>query len=146
MEPGTVWLCPVCQKVASDENVTNKRTFGDQKREKYSVEIRERLLKKQENVCFWCGINIPGWVLKYGKPVLMRGHIDHKEPFSYRKREDEDNLCMACNICNQMKHSKFFDTEENCREWLRAKWANKELRGTYKRVTYEEVRDFLRHQ
>ena len=61
-------------------------------RKNIPIEIREKLLIKQDYKCSFCG-----------KHIDISSHADHIVPFKYVGDELDDNLQMLCGTCNEKK-------------------------------------------
>lgn len=61
-------------------------------RKNIPIELRERLLIKQDYKCPFCG-----------KCIDISSHVDHIVPFKYVGDELDDNLQMLCGTCNAKK-------------------------------------------
>jgi len=40
---------------------------------------------------------------------------------------DDDNFVLSCNICNQIKSNKHFESDEQCKEYLELTWKYKNI-------------------
>ena len=82
------------------------------KRRKPSKKLQKKILEKQENKCLYCSreFSIPYWYKN--KVHYTKLCWDHLVPFSYSRR-NKSNWVAACNICNNIKGSKMFDTVED---------------------------------
>jgi len=60
--------------------------------------IRQRVRKRAGNRCEYC--------LSHQDYVMGRLQIDHVQPVVQGGTDDEDNLCLACELCNQAKWTK----------------------------------------
>ncbi|MEH2269617.1 MAG: HNH endonuclease [Nostoc sp.] len=57
--------------------------------------IRQRVRQRAENRCEYC--------LSYQEYIMGRLQIDHIQPLAKGGIDTEDNLCLACELCNQYK-------------------------------------------
>ena len=82
-------------------------------------------------LCFWCFREF-GTAVKHRRRgwIVLTKHIDHASPYSYSRNNSKSNLVTACNLCNQWKGSRVFDSDDECRAYLERKWRSK---------TYEEM-------
>jgi len=60
-----------------------------------SETIRQRVRQRAENRCEYC--------LSYQDYIMGRLQIDHIQPLAKGGDDTEDNLCLACELCNQYK-------------------------------------------
>ncbi|WP_414581611.1 HNH endonuclease [Scytonema sp. PCC 10023] len=60
-----------------------------------SESIRQRVRQRAENRCEYC--------LSHQDYILGRLQIDHIQPLAKGGVDTEDNLCLACELCNQYK-------------------------------------------
>jgi len=63
-----------------------------------SEDTRQRVRKRADNRCEYC--------LSHQDYVLGRLQIDHVQPIAKGGSDTEDNLCLACELCNQHKWAK----------------------------------------
>ena len=63
-----------------------------------SEATRRRVRERAGNRCEYC--------LSHQDYVLGRLQIDHIQPVAKGGSDDEDNLCLACELCNQYKWAK----------------------------------------
>ena len=82
-------------------------------------------------LCFWCFREF-GTAVKHRRRgwIILSKHSDHALPYSYSRDNSKSNLVTACNLCNQWKGSRVFDSDDECRAYLEQKWRSK---------TYEEM-------
>jgi hypothetical protein len=59
---------------------------------------KDRVRQRAENRCEYC--------LSHQNYILGRLQIDHIQPVSRGGVNTEDNLCLACELCNQYKWTK----------------------------------------
>lgn len=57
--------------------------------------IKERVRQRAKNRCEYC--------LSHQEYILGRLQIDHIQPVAKGGTNTEDNLCLACELCNQYK-------------------------------------------
>jgi 5-methylcytosine-specific restriction endonuclease McrA len=65
-----------------------------------SEATRRRVRERAGNRCEYC--------LSHQDYVLGRLQIDHIQPAAKGGSDDEDNLCLACELCNQSKWAKTY--------------------------------------
>lgn len=58
-------------------------------------EVRERVRQRAGDRCEYC--------LSQQAYVMGRLQIDHIQPVAKGGADSEDNLCLACELCNQYK-------------------------------------------
>ena len=61
-------------------------------------DTRQRVRERANNRCEYC--------LSHQDYVMGRLQIDHVQPFAKGGSDYEDNLCLACELCNQHKWTK----------------------------------------
>ncbi len=87
-------------------------------RKKPSQEIQRRLLLNQNNQCKYCGIKFGELYFKGNKTRISRLHWDHLVPFVYLQENPYNNWVASCNVCNEIKSSKMFDTIQEVRDYV----------------------------
>ncbi|MGB8698432.1 MAG: HNH endonuclease [Thermosynechococcaceae cyanobacterium] len=60
-----------------------------------SEQLRQKVRQNAKNRCEYC--------LSHQDYVMGRLQIDHIEPFVLGGEDREENLCLACELCNQYK-------------------------------------------
>lgn len=78
---------------------------------------KEKLTVKQNGKCYWCSGPLFGWYISRGKLRTISVHLDHVIPYSFTLSHYVKQV-VACNICNQIKNDKMFDSEEACRMYI----------------------------
>ncbi len=68
-----------------------------------SEHVRILVRERANNRCEYC--------LCHQDYVMGRLQIDHVVPIAKRGSDTEDNLCLACELCNQHKWTKTEDTD-----------------------------------
>ena len=72
--------------------------------------------------CAYCGNFFGSEVRYYGKRVVVKRHNDHVVPRSYCNNDKADNLLPVCNICNQWKSDKMFNSFQELQTYINKKW------------------------
>ena len=77
-------------------------------------------------MCFWCFREI-GTTVKHRRRgwITLTKHADHASPYSYSRNNSKSNIVTACNLCNQWKGSRVFESDDVCRQYLEQKWRNR---------------------
>ena len=70
-----------------------QRRFAPTKRRAWPKGLKERLMRRQRNLCVYCG-------RRYSSHYL---DIDHMDPVAYGGSNDESNLQVLCGPCNRRK-------------------------------------------
>lgn len=72
-----------------------------------SESLRQKVRQRAENRCEYC--------LSHQDYIMGRLQIDHIKPLAKGGFNTEDNLCLACELCNQCKwtQTEGFDTESS---------------------------------
>jgi hypothetical protein len=83
-----------------------------------SLVEKNRILEKQENKCFYCGISFGSFKLRNGKSILIEVEWDHRTPFAYSRNNKTENFVAACHVCNRLKSSRIFQTVEEAQVYL----------------------------
>jgi hypothetical protein len=72
--------------------------------------------------CSYCGSFFGDVVWYEGKQVVVKKHRDHVIPRSYCNHDNSSNKLPACQICNQWKSDKIFDSWYELQQYIFAKW------------------------
>ena len=142
------WICPscgeenltgydslVCQNRGCNlvfENAEFKRTRVIARRERrdpVSRVMARRIADQQEGRCFWCENEFGMYVMKQNVVRRLEIVVDHVLPWSFSLDQGKKNLVASCQICNGWKSSLIFDSEEDCRGFLKRKWTRWEQSG-----------------
>lgn len=91
--------------------------FSGQRKQPRKV-LKETILAKQNNRCFYCGTRFD---------VLTLPTYDHLLPFSYSYNNEDQNFVAACSKCNSLKSGKVFDSLTEALIYVRQKRKAKKL-------------------
>lgn len=75
-----------------------------------SEATRQRARERANNRCEYC--------LSHQDYVMGRLQIDHVQPMAKGGSDDEDNLCLACELCNQHKWTKTHGLDPQTGQYL----------------------------
>ena len=89
-------------------------------RKRPSTKYQIEQLDRQNNQCFYCGLDLrePQWNYKKTNYVMARIEWDHSIPYSFLKDNKDINFVASCSICNHIKSSKLFLTALEAREYV----------------------------
>ncbi len=122
--------CSICKIQLTDKKIKNVKVIVTAKRKnRVSAEVKKRIQKEQDGLCYWCDRPFGVPYIKNNKISKLKIHYDHKIPFSYTQNNEDDNFVGACNICNQAKSSFVYDNESDCKNYLKEKWEQKIAKG-----------------
>jgi 5-methylcytosine-specific restriction endonuclease McrA len=82
------------------------------------LKIQKKILEVQNKKCLYCEKQFGDLYMKNGKVRQLKIQWDHLIPYSYSK-ENKFNFVAACNICNQIKSNKIFNTVEEVFHYVR---------------------------
>ena len=68
-----------------------------------SETIRQKVRERAENRCEYC--------LSHQDYIMGRLQIDHIQPVAKGGDDTENNLCLACELCNQYKWTQTEDLD-----------------------------------
>ena len=142
------WVCPVCGEenltgydslvcqnrgcLQVFENAEFKRTrviAGRERRSPISRARAREIAESQDGYCFWCEHEFGSYVLKQNVVRRLEIVVDHVSPWAYSLDHGTKNLVASCQICNGWKSALVFQTEEECRGFLKRKWTRWEQSG-----------------
>ncbi len=88
--------------------------------------VKMHIMEVSLEMCFWCFREI-GTTVKHRRRgwITLTKHADHASPYSYSRNNSKSNIVTACNLCNQWKGSRVFESDDACRQYLEQKWRNK---------------------
>jgi len=105
------------EKQCCGEKADNKKDKGfevmlstNTARRKPSKRRQRKILEFQESKCIYCGKPFGTMYIRKGKILYTRVHFDHLIPFSYTLSCEDIEFVAACNICNNIKSNKMFET------------------------------------
>lgn len=87
-------------------------------RQKPTKDYQAAQLARQVDRCFYCFRTFGSYVLWHKKQRQLVIHWDHWVPFIYLQTNPEENFVAACQICNQIKHAKMFQTVQEARHYV----------------------------
>ena len=116
-------LCPDCRtRFDRDGDITLRKIGHISKRVNISREYKEFLIDKQNGLCYWCDRKLGFFYMRNGVVKKSSNHADHIIPYSYLQANPEDNWAIACNLCNLFKSNKYYDNQQDIRDYLKARW------------------------
>lgn len=77
------------------------------------------ILTSQDYRCFYCGLSFGSTQIRKGKAVRLSLNWDHVVPFSFSMSNSEGNMVAACQVCNNLKRDRIFQTLDEARVALR---------------------------
>ncbi len=83
---------------------------------------RAAILDEQRGLCLYCENSFGTAVLRGGKGIVLRVVWDHFAPFSVFGDTTDENFVAACQVCNQFKGARIFQTVAEAADWLRRRW------------------------
>src|SRR4029077_14931424 len=89
------------------------------------VKERERILKEQNNSCFWCDRRFGCTVWRHNKRIVLRIEGDHYVPYVYSQDNRPSNFVAACQVCNKIKSCLMLPSAEEFRVHIQSKRTEK---------------------
>ena len=86
---------------------------------------KDRILREQEDRCFYCSVQFGSFRFRNGLPFLVKIHWDHQLPFAYSQNNKTENFVAACHVCNGIKSSHIFHTVEEAQVYIASKRKSK---------------------
>lgn len=114
-----------CETPAPEPSGESRRLSApDSYRKRLSPSKKAQALKAQSGACFYCERQIGSHVMKNGRPVALQLEWDHLVPYSYSQDNTDYNYVAACHMCNGWKTDMVFQTVDEAKVYLAAKWAH----------------------
>lgn len=80
------------------------------KRRQFTAARRRKIAERFEYCCAYCRVLIGSVVTRNGKLELLKGEIDHFVPVTHFSDNSDDNIVLACNVCNTLKSNDHYAT------------------------------------
>ena len=130
LSPKKSFLCDECGLSYKFDTITHSETICTNKRNRpASAAKKESLRRQQHNKCAYCDNEFGTHILYKSRSVVLTPQVDHFVPFTYTKVHAEDNMKLSCQLCNNVKNDKVYDTLSDARESLQQWWRYRESRG-----------------
>jgi 5-methylcytosine-specific restriction endonuclease McrA len=84
---------------------------------------RGEILARQNHRCLYCEGQFGDVVVRDGRAIVLRVVWDHFAPFSTYGDNSDGNFVAACQICNDFKRARIFQTREEAASYLVRRWA-----------------------
>ena len=79
---------------------------------------KDRILRSQDNRCFYCGASFGSIRFRHGIPLIIKIEWDHQLPFAYSQNNYANNFVASCKVCNGIKSDHIFQTIEEAQVYL----------------------------
>lgn len=86
---------------------------------------KDRILREQNDRCFYCGVLLGSRRYRNGLPFLVKVNWDHQLPFAFSQNNKTENFVAACHVCNGIKSSHLFQTVEEAQVYIAEKRKSK---------------------
>ena len=125
------FVCTRCDVTYGKQNIRKTRIITKRRRVPPPKKIKQSVLKKQQNKCYWCGREFGMWYTRPSRNTMKQLSVawDHRLPYNYLQRNPDDNWVASCHICNGMKSDMVFDDPEECRNYLKKRWEESLTKG-----------------
>jgi 5-methylcytosine-specific restriction endonuclease McrA len=118
--------CLDCKAPVTIERKVRREVRGTFRRKKPTLAHQRALIERQRGRCFWCGYLFGShWVSPGNRLRKLMPVFDHFVPFAYTGSCDDREFVASCSICNGIKTSHMFDSEDECRAYVVRKAAAK---------------------
>jgi hypothetical protein len=97
----------------------------EQRRRRPSSEFMEVQLQAQRGRCFYCRREFGAMVWRGKRLRVLRLEWEHRVPYAFNQNNQPSNFVAACHVCNGLKSSHCFDSDEEARAYLDAAWKEK---------------------
>ena len=115
-----------CGKELTKEPTYRKRmSCPERKRQPLTPTMKNAISRRQGGRCYYCRKKMGECFFVRCKPIWLRAHYDHIEPFAYSQNNSLDNFAMSCQLCNLWKNDRMFYSVEEVRTYVRRKWGEK---------------------
>lgn len=136
-----------CNRKAKEKPERFKRITEPQyNRKRPTRQQQEKILREQEDCCFWCFRRFGQYEKRYSKIVKITCQWDHVTPYNWSAENNINNFVASCRWCNEWKSNLIFNSIEEVRVFLATKWDSatstleeeKEVNQYYKESTAPE--------
>jgi len=86
---------------------------------------KDRILREQNDRCFYCSVLLGSYRYKNSMPFLIKINWDHRLPFAYSQNNKTENFVAACHVCNGIKSDHLFQTIEEAQVYIAEKRKSK---------------------
>jgi 5-methylcytosine-specific restriction endonuclease McrA len=102
------------------EQTTQRVAGGARYRKLLSRKQEDDILNRQNYRCIYCDSYLKNsyYLNSNNIPISIRINYDHFKPWAYDQDSNYENFVASCHRCNHIKHSKYFDTIEEAREYI----------------------------
>ncbi len=115
------------QPYSADPTHYRRITAPPDYRSKLPIEEERRILRQQDNRCFYCDRRFGKEVYVGGKHRILKINWDHMVPFAYSQHNAPVNVVAACHVCNHWKGAIIFRDVEDAQIYLRNRWEQAEI-------------------
>jgi hypothetical protein len=118
-----------CDRPVDDQAPTRARRMSEplQSRKLPPPKWRAWRMEQQGFRCFYCDRAFDSSVVTMSGGRVKKRRLmavwDHMTPFKYSQDNRDHNFVAACCLCNGIKRDKIFQTIEEARLFLAARWA-----------------------
>jgi 5-methylcytosine-specific restriction endonuclease McrA len=96
-----------------------RESVSEGRRRPLPLKARAAQLQLQNYRCFYCDLSFGSIVFRKGRAITLRTEWDHSIPFAYSQDNRPSNFVAACQVCNALKHSFVFQTEEEAKVYVK---------------------------
>ena len=119
-----------CKAIFQNAEFSRTRVIARrERRDPISRAVAKKIAEAQDGRCFWCENEFGEYVMKQGVVRRLEIVVDHVIPWAFSLDHGRQNLVASCQICNGWKSALVFESEEECRGFLKRKWTRWEQSG-----------------
>lgn len=98
-----------------------RESAPEQRRRTPPKKDKDRILRQQEDQCFYCGARFGSIRSRHGDPFVIKINWDHQLPYAMSQNNYAYNFVAACQVCNGIKSDRIFQTIDEAKIYLTAK-------------------------
>ena len=122
-----------CDTLIEMEKIKSVKRESEGVGSRLTIRFKNKILDLQKHKCIICGVDFKAnlFYRKKTRYYKVKIEYDHFIPRSFIPNNEINNIHAMCNLCNQYKGSKMFDTISDAAKYIIAKRENRGLMELY---------------